>query len=193
MLASVKSIAGYTSAMRWNAVTILLISVALDFRKRLRAGTLKKRFSTRKLHPCWQTVASCDMTLLPSMRSCVPTLSSAMRVFSVTCATDAIDGRASPRNPMVCSEKRSSALRIFDVAWRSKARRASVTDMPIPLSMTCIDAFPASVTSTCILSAPASTAFSTSSLMTDAGRCITSPAAIWLATESGRSCILSIV
>jgi hypothetical protein len=42
-----------------------------------------------------------------------------------------------------------------------------------------------------ILFAPASTAFSISSLTTEAGRWMTSPAAIWLATESGRSLMIS--
>ena len=32
-----------------------------------------------------------------------------------------------------------------------------------------------------------------SSLTTEAGRCMTSPAAIWLATESGRSLIMSLI
>jgi len=39
--------------------------------------------------------------------------------------------------------------------------------------------------------APASTAFSKSSFTADAGRCITSPAAIWLAILSGSNKILS--
>ena len=41
---------------------------------------------------------------------------SAMRVSSSTCATAAMEARASPRNPIVRRAKRSSALRIFDVA-----------------------------------------------------------------------------
>ena len=61
---------------------------------------------------------------------------------------------------------------------RSKERRASVALMPQPLSITCMLVFPASVTKTCISVAPASMAFSTSSFITEAGRCITSPAAI---------------
>ena len=40
--------------------------------------------------------------------------------------------------------------------------------------------------------APASMEFSTSSFITEAGRCITSPAAIWLATESGSSFMMSL-
>ena len=123
----------------------------------------------------------------------VPTSSADCLDFSSTCATAAIEARASPRKPMVWSEKRSSALRIFDVAWRSKASRASVADMPLPSSITCMEVFPASTTSTSMRLAPASTAFSTSSFITEAGRCITSPAAIWFATESGSSCIISLI
>ena len=94
---------------------------------------------------------------------------------------------------MVCRANKSSALRIFDVAWRSNARRASVSDMPVPLSITCIDVRPASTTSTLMAVAPASTAFSTNSFITEAGRCITSPAAIWFATESGSNCMMSLI
>ena len=146
-----------------------------------------------KLLPTEHATGSWLSTLQPEMERDVPISSVAWRVFSSTCATAAIEARASPRNPMVCKEKRSSAWRIFDVAWRSKASRASVSDIPFPSSITCIDVFPASTTSTSMRFAPASTAFSTSSLITEAGRWITSPAAIWFATESGRSCIISLI
>ncbi|MNY08357.1 hypothetical protein D3C86_1412070 [compost metagenome] len=39
--------------------------------------------------------------------------------------------------------------------------------------------------------APASMEFSINSFTAEAGRCTTSPAAIWLATESGNSCMIS--
>ena len=48
-------------------------------------------------------------------------------------------------------------------------------------------------TTTSICLAPASTAFSTNSFTTEAGRCITSPAAIWLATASGNNWIISLI
>ena len=150
-------------------------------------------FSTEKLLPTGHDTGSSPVTLDAATDMCVPTSSVLRRVRSSTCATAAIEASASPRKPMVCRAKRSSAWRIFDVAWRSKAMRASVGDMPLPLSMTCIEVRPASITSTFIVVAPASMAFSTSSFMTDAGRCITSPAAIWLATESGRSWIMSLM
>ena len=51
-------------------------------------------------------------------------------------ATDAIDGSASPRKPSVPIAARSSAVRIFDVACRSSASRASSASIPDPSSLT---------------------------------------------------------
>lgn len=76
---------------------------------------------------------------------------------------------------------------------RSKASRASVALIPQPLSTTWMSERPASFMMTVISEAPASTAFSTSSFTTEAGRCMTSPAAIWFATLSGRSLIMSFI
>ena len=42
-----------------------------------------------------------------------------------------MEGRASPRKPRVAIESRSSAVRSLDVAWRSKARRASSRFIPL--------------------------------------------------------------
>ena len=132
----------------------------------------------RKLLPTAHEQASCETKRDPASDNWVPRSSSAMRVLSVTCATAAIEASASPRNPMVCRLKRSSALRILLVACRSNESRASVSDMPLPLSITCIEVRPESTHTTWMDVAPASIEFSTSSLMTLAGRCITSPAAI---------------
>ena len=173
--------------MRSKAERMLFSSVEFVLRNFLRAGTLKKRFSTMKLLPMGQETGCCDTTFEAEISMSVPISLSAVLVFSFTWATAAMEARASPRNPMVERAKRSSAFFIFDVACRSKARRASVSDIPLPSSITCIDVRPASMTMTLMRLAPASTAFSTSSFMTEAGRCMTSPAAIWLATESGRS------
>ncbi len=63
--------------------------------------------------------------------------------------------------------------------------------MPHPSSITCTRLFPPSRTTTLTDRAPASTAFSINSLTIDAGRCTTSPAAIWLATWSGNIFIRS--
>ena len=83
-------------------------------------------------------------------------------------------------------ESRSSAVRSFEVAWRSKASSASSRLMPWPSSLMRISRRPPASTSTRMRLAPASSAFSSSSFTTEAGRSTTSPAAIWLATWSGR-------
>jgi hypothetical protein len=108
------------------------------------------------------------------------------RSLSSTRDTEAMEGRASPRKPRVAMESRSSAVRSLEVAWRSKASRASSRFMPWPLSVMRMSLRPPASTSTRMRVAPASRAFSSSSLTTEAGRSTTSPAAIWLATWSGR-------
>ena len=114
-----------------------------------------------------------------------PTSESAVRVFKVTSATAAIEASASPLNPKVVMSSRSSAVAIFDVACLSKQSTASSGVMPLPLSITWMRVRPESLMITVIWSAPASTAFSTSSFTTDAGLCTTSPAAIIFAMFPG--------
>ena len=111
----------------------------------------------------------------PSRRGC----------FRERCATLAIEGRASPRNPCVPIDSRSESARSLEVAWRSSAASASSRDMPWPSSRTRISVRPPPSISTCTPRAPASSAFSTSSFTTDAGRSTTSPAAILLTRSSG--------
>ena len=131
-----------------------------------------------KLLPSGHAIGSCFSTLEPEIRIDVPNSSPCCLVRNSTSATAAIDASASPRKPIVRRANKSEASRIFEVAWRSKARRASVSDIPLPLSITWMHVFPASVTDTSICPAPASMAFSTSSFITEAGLWITSPAAI---------------
>ena len=109
--------------------------------------------------------------------------------------TEAMLGRASPRNPRVRRLRRSSTARILLVAWRFRAIRAFCSVMPQPLSATRIYSVPPSKIVTSILSAPASRAFSTSSFTTEAGFSTTSPAAIWLdvlvsSKRTSASCIM---
>ena len=189
----VKDTSGLTNTIRSNSVNILLSSVWFDFRNLRRAGTLKNKFFTLKLLPFGQETASCPSTLEPDIVNIVPNSSPSIRVRSSTWATAAIEAKASPRNPMVCKANKSAASRILEVAWRSKDKRASVSDIPFPSSITWMEVFPASTTNTSTCWAPASIAFSTNSLITDAGRWITSPAAIWLATESGSKRIISLI
>src|SRR5882762_3548290 len=103
-----------------------------------------------------------------------------------------MEGSASPRNPWVAMACRSDSARSFEVAWRSRARSASSGDMPSPLSRTRMSCLPPASISTVTVEAPASSAFSTSSLTTDAGRSTTSPAAILLTRSSGSRSITVI-
>ncbi len=79
---------------------------------------------------------------------------------------------------------RSSPVRILLVACRSRQSSASSRSIPVPSSTTRIIELPPRRIITSIFRAPASREFSTSSLTTEAGRSITSPAATWLATSS---------
>src|SRR5690625_1127772 len=100
--------------------------------------------------------------------------------------TDATEASASPRKPMVATCSRSSKLAILLVACEASANGKSSATMPPPSSRTRIKREPPASISTSMRVLPASRLFSTSSLTTDAGRSMTSPAAIWL-TRSGGS------
>src|SRR6267378_4127528 len=70
--------------------------------------------------------AGFTLTSLPPANSMrVPSASASSRVSSSSLDTAAIVGNASPRNPSVAIESRSSAERNLLVAWRSKASSAS--------------------------------------------------------------------
>ena len=123
----------------------------------------------------------------------VPVSESGSRVMSRNLETLAILGTASPRKPRVWIAARSSFVRIFEVAFRSRLMRASSRFMPQPSSVTRISEMPPRWTRISMLVAPASMLFSTSSLTTEAGRSTTSPAATWLARASGSRRIFPIV
>src|SRR5215203_4302458 len=110
------------------------------------------------------------------------------RVVMVRCATAPIDGKASPRKPSVRMSRRSSAGS-FEVACRSTASVRSALLMPLPSSLIRMRRRPPPSIAVSMRLAPASIAFSISSLTTLAGRSITSPAAIRLtvASESWRT------
>jgi hypothetical protein len=74
----------------------------------------------------------------------------------------------------------------FEVAWRSTASRSSAGVIPQPSSLTSTPSSPPLASAIEIRVAPASSAFSISSLSAEAGRSTTSPAAIWLTSPSGR-------
>ena len=87
---------------------------------------------------------------------------------------------------------RSEISRSLLVAWYIKANGRSSNAIPSPLSSTMIRNLPPSVRDTRIRVAPASRAFSVSSLTAEAGRSTTSPAAIRDHTFSGSDFIAGI-
>ena len=116
-----------------------------------------------------------------------PSRSSSTREVIVIRETDPIEARASPRNPRVEMENRSSEWTSLEVAWRVTASSSSADEIPDPSSATSINFFPASSMLIVIERAPASREFSRSSFTTDAGRSMTSPAAICEATSEESS------
>ncbi len=114
-----------------------------------------------------------------------PASASSCRVWQRTFDTSAMAASASPRNPSVRIRNRSSASCSLLVACGVKASGKSSGAIPLPLSATRIRSFPPRSTVTSTRVAPASIAFSRSSLSTLAGRSTTSPAAIWLMTDAG--------
>ena len=97
--------------------------------------------------------------------------------------TAPIDGKASPRNPSVRMASRSSSSSL-EVAWRSTASSRSRRGIPSPSSITRMKRRPPPSVATSMRVAPASSAFSTSSFTTLAGRSTTSPAAMRLTVAS---------
>ena len=87
------------------------------------------------------------------------------------------------------------SLASFEVQWRATASSSSLSGMPAPSSMTRIRLKPPPEVAISTRDAPASSAFSTSSLTTLAGRSMTSPAAIWLiiVSESWRMGMAAIL
>ena len=64
----------------------------------------------------YAATGSCDLQTEASIMTLVPISDPRKRLFKFTCAIAAIDAKASPRNPIVCNEKRSSAFLILEVA-----------------------------------------------------------------------------
>lgn len=118
----------------------------------------------------------------PSSARDAPVSPPRWRVTISTRETAAMAASASPRKPRVAMAPRSLSERSLLVAWRKKAVGSSWGAMPQPLSVTRMRPMPPPRISTATAVAPASTAFSTSSLTTLAGRSTTSPAAIRSAT-----------
>ncbi|MCY1303764.1 hypothetical protein D9M70_534880 [compost metagenome] len=124
-------------------------------------------------------------TVPVSALTCVAWASAAVRLVSASWETEAIEASASPRKPSVSTDSSSSRDAILLVAWRISATGSSVAGMPQPLSVMTMRRTPPSSSRMPSCVAPASSAFSSSSLTTEAGRSTTSPAAIWLMSWSG--------
>ena len=153
---------------------------------------MKKRSLTMMVVPSGQPASESSKILPASRERLVPLMAPVVLVSRSMRLTDAMAASASPRKPIVPIAARSSAVRSLEVAWRLKAVRASSGAMPQPLSVTRKKVMPPSRISTVTWEAPASTAFSSSSFTTLAGRSTTSPAAIRLATWGDNSIILGI-
>ena len=99
-------------------------------------------------------------------------------------------GSASPLNPSVAIDPRSDGS--HQLAGRETLEGQlglASLEMPTPLSTTLMRSTPPPRTSIDISVAPASSEFSISSLTTDAGRSVTSPAAILDETSGGSTWI----
>ena len=142
------------------------------------AGVLKNKFVTSIIVPTVLETSFLTFITPSSTSIKFPYRKSLVLDVMRRFETDAIDARASPRKPNVLILNKSVTSFIFEVACFSTHKTMSLGPMPRPLSLTLIKDLPPSTISMCILVAPASKEFSISSLTTDTGPSITSPAAI---------------
>ena len=151
-----------------------------------RAGVAKNSSRTSTVVPVLRAVG-CSSPLRPSSSQPCPSSALSTRVRMDTSAMEQMAASASPLKPMVPTDSRSDRLAILLVALRLSAVGSSARWMPQPLSSTLMSRTPPACSRTVIYVAPASSALSTSSRTTEAGRSTTSPAAIWLMSSSGSS------
>ena len=181
-----KPTSGRASAWRRTASMQCASSVLSDLRNLRRAGVAKNSSRTSTVVPRARAVG-CSSPLRPSSSQPWGWASSSVRVSTDTSAIEQMAASASPRKPMVSTASSSCRLLILLVAWRLSAVGSSSRRMPMPSSSTLIRRTPPACSRTVICRAPASSALSTSSRTTEAGRSTTSPAAIWLISSSGSS------
>ena len=179
-----KPTSGRARAWRRTASTQWANSVASVLRNLRRAGVLKNSSLTSTVVP-WERATGLSSPVRPSSKK-ASFRPLALEIIAQS-AMELIAARASPRNPMVDTDSRSVRLPILLVAWRLKAMGNSSRKIPWPSSSTLIRRTPPASRRTVICVAPASSALSTSSRTTEAGRSTTSPAAIWLINSSGSS------
>ena len=148
-----------------------------------RAGVAKNRSSTSTWVPAAPAQGTGSPTLPPSTRSCQAPDAPGGREIRQSRAAAPIEGSASPRKPRVAMRTSVSSLSL-EVQCRCTASSKPSGVMPLPSSVTTMRAMPPASRRTAMRRAPASIAFSTSSLTAAAGRSITSPAAMRLTTCS---------
>jgi hypothetical protein len=182
---TVKPTDGCASASRRTACTHASASVRAVLRNFSRAGVAKNRSRTVTRVPGGAAAGRTSPLAPASTAIAAPVSDPCGRETISSRATAPIEGSASPRKPRVAiSISRSSAS--LEVACRSTASASSVGAIPAPSSSTVMRAVPPPSIATAIRRAPASSAFSTSSFTTEAGRSTTSPAAMRSATAGGR-------
>ncbi len=158
------------------------VSARSPRRKRSRAGVAKKRSRSSTTVPRLPA-AGRTSPARPPVTVIWAASAPATRLVMVRRPTAPRLGSASPRKPKLRMSRRSEPS-IFDVAWRASASGRSAAVIPQPSSLTRISRLPPPAIATSIRRAPASSAFSTSSLTAEAGRSTTSPAAMRFAAAS---------
>ena len=144
-----------------------------------RAGTFQNRSLTSITVPGDIAAGRTAVRWSPLCSTTAPPSAACVRLLRANRLTLAIDASASPRKPSVSIAARSWAVASLLVACAVSASSSSSSAMPQPSSAMRISLTPPSSTTMSIRVAPASMQFSISSFTTDAGRSITSPAAIW--------------
>jgi hypothetical protein len=165
--------------MRFTTSAMAAFSARSLFRNLSRAGVAENNSRTSTRVPPLRATGRSSCLWPRSTTISWAAAAAGKREATARCAMAPIDGKASPRKPSVAMLKRSSSLS-FEVACRSTASARSEALMPIPSSLTRISDRPPATVTMSMPVAPASIAFSISSLTTLAGRSITSPAAMRL-------------
>ena len=178
-MVSVNSTCGCAMASRFTTSATAWFSARSDFRNFSRAGTLENRSRTSMMVPGLPAAGRAFSLALRSTVMAKASEAPCARERSVSLAMEPIEGSASPRKPSVRMANRSSSASL-EVACRSTDSARSPGPMPQPLSVTRMRLKPPEAVTTSISVEPASSAFSTSSFTTLAGRSMTSPAAMRL-------------
>jgi hypothetical protein len=187
----VKRTCGNAIAMRFTRSVMAALSARSVFMNLSRAGVAKNRSRTSTTVPWLPATGRTGCSVPPSTRISAPS-APVVRERIDKRDTEPIDGSASPRKPSERMSKMSSPS--LEVQCRPIASGNSSGRIPQPSSVTRRSVSPPPAVAISMRDAPASSAFSTSSLTTLAGRSMTSPAAIWLMTLSeswrmGMACV----